>query len=589
MNLAQVMQTNPFRRSIVPSAWAEPDGDVAAIHRDVFEECCRALDEVIRCGTSLGIVIHGQAGAGKTHLLARLRRHLFERLPEPPAVGRPVFAWLKLDADPSHLWRHVRRHLVRDLCRSGPPLPGWSEPVSQLELLLLVRIAELRAADLDLELWWQWLRTDAPQELSESVTALGRSLQWPFSLTRAVGQYLCGDRDAAESWLRGDVLPESVVDQLGLAHAPEDDGGGGEETARDVTLGLLRLATAASPAVICFDQVEAVVRNPKDNTALFAFGRLIATLHDETNYCLLVTCVQSAFLDRQLEQIRGADRDRMASYGRRALLPVGWPEAEELVRLRLRQGLPPELFRDAGVWPLDEQQLRQFVEERAPTPRELLRWCAVQFAERAGRELKQVATEVALEEEFYRLLAHRVAVPVSEAPAVCAHGLALLLYALDSSWLHAEPPTSDVDLCLSYGGKRVCVVYVGEPSMRRLVHRFRRLCEWFRHERATSLVLLCDPRTPLSATARRTVEYFEELRRLGAHVAEIDSDALAALNAVRQLLSAAKSGDLAPEGVTIAEQQVRDWLRERLPRELASIVFWLTKAVSASRNTDESL
>ena len=59
-------------------------------------------------------------------------------------------------------------------------------------------------------------------------------------------------------------------------------------------------------------------------------------------------------------------------------------------------------------------------------------------------------------------------------------------------------------------------------------------------------------------------------------------DALAALDAVRELLSDAKSGDLAYQGDTISPQTVEEWLAAHLWKAYATS----PKKFSGSRRTD---
>jgi hypothetical protein len=59
-------------------------------------------------------------------------------------------------------------------------------------------------------------------------------------------------------------------------------------------------------------------------------------------------------------------------------------------------------------------------------------------------------------------------------------------------------------------------------------------------------------------------------------------EALAALDALRELLSDAKSGDLAYRGDTVAPQTVREWLKGHLPAALCDFV----DKVLATQTTD---
>ena len=67
---------NPFRETIVASPWDAARVDVPSIHGAVFESCMAGIEQVQESRRSAGLVIHGEAGSGKTHLLGRLRSRL---------------------------------------------------------------------------------------------------------------------------------------------------------------------------------------------------------------------------------------------------------------------------------------------------------------------------------------------------------------------------------------------------------------------------------------------------------------------------------------------------------------------------------
>src|SRR5690606_18170518 len=123
------------------------------------------------------------------------------------------------------------------------------------------------------------------------------------------------------AWLGGTSLPEAALNRLDLA---QDEGTDEEreDESRRVVLMLCKLAGESLPIVLSFDQVEALEMTPGDRDAVFAFGQLISTLHDETSNVLLLSCMQSSFLTQLRDHARGADYDRMKSLGTYSLDPL---------------------------------------------------------------------------------------------------------------------------------------------------------------------------------------------------------------------------------------------------------------------------
>src|SRR5215207_1014826 len=107
---------NPFRDSVVQDAWQTPL-DIPDIHASAFTACLDGIDSAAR-GVPDSLLVYGAAGSGKTHLLARLQRHLTETARSAPDnVLRCVFCFVRLQTSPLLLWQHVRRRLATDLMR----------------------------------------------------------------------------------------------------------------------------------------------------------------------------------------------------------------------------------------------------------------------------------------------------------------------------------------------------------------------------------------------------------------------------------------------------------------------------------------
>ena len=132
----------------------------------------------------------------------------------------------------------------------------------------------------------------------------------------------------ARAWLLGDPLPESALNTLHLASSPDDDDL--EDQAQRVVLDLCRLAGPKIPVVLCFDQIEALLVVPNDRTPFTVLGQVIMKLFNETSNLLLISCVQSGFLDDlkldQPESVSATAAVRMAVH-QTSLNPLLWDDA----------------------------------------------------------------------------------------------------------------------------------------------------------------------------------------------------------------------------------------------------------------------
>ena len=91
---------NPFRETIVASPWEPTPGDVPAIHGKVFDQCLSAIEHVRTGHRSAGLLIHGEAGSGKTHLLGRLRARLAPQAPAATFRNECLYVWVRLQTSP---------------------------------------------------------------------------------------------------------------------------------------------------------------------------------------------------------------------------------------------------------------------------------------------------------------------------------------------------------------------------------------------------------------------------------------------------------------------------------------------------------
>jgi len=541
---------NPFRDTVVQDAWQAP-ADVPDIHYEVFESCLKGLESAQR-GVPDSLLIFGAAGAGKTHLLSRLQRHLAATADRAPDRAlQCVFVFVRLQTSPFMLWQHVRRRLVLDLMRRD-------EGVTQLQRLVAHQLGELDGRSP--RAWVMALRVlgAADQEtLSGHFADVARTLDLSRDLCIVLEHLVCGRyvRDAA-AWLAGESLPDAVLSQLGLGL---DLGEDREEQARAVVTALCRLAGATLPLVFCFDQVEALQRGLSDVEAFFRFGRMAADLSDADANVFCITCLQSALMDTFKTAIRQADRDRIVR--RSAFLDELTPQqVRDLVVARLRG--TPELSKlgNGELFPFDEALLRNLVAESPCTPRRVLTRAAHEFeARQHGRSAPRVSVPSFLANEVERraVAAVRISEP-GDTRRVILQGLEPLTE-LGELRL-ADQPADGADFVV-IGEVPVFVEIRNEADGRSLVPRLKRLVERSAQRREGRTVIVRDSRLPISRSAVKSREYLSTLQRQGVALVEPSVEALGALEALSELLADAKSGDLAVDGETVSGGTVLEWLR----------------------------
>jgi hypothetical protein len=584
---------NPFRQTIVRDAW-ETLQDVPEIHAQAFETCCRAFENVRTSRHCDSVLLHGGAGSGKTHLLGRLQRH-WTTYPSDAcggtdSVSRCVFIYCRLQTNPHRLWQHLRKTFVEDLLRR------FSDGTTQLQRLVACRFAEGdRNRRRPVQKWLTWIGNPANRDHSGwkriLLPWLEREARIGFSVQRVLYHLITGRHIVeAGAWLKGeDQLPEDALELLGIRGSEE---GQTEDGAREVVLSLCRLASPLMPVAFCFDQIEALQTSKADEESLFLFGQMGASLFNSSNNALLISCIQSSALDQFKQAVREADYDRIAQRIE-TLDPLNRALAHKLVRNRLDS--IEELARlrsrhlQQPLWPLDSRELEPVLSALGTqTARKIVSFAGSLFDRlQAGAEPAPEDPQEFLRKEFERRRNMSLGQDEMESDISLAHGLPFLAEILGGQWRTERQPGRDIDFLLSHGGKRIAVSLCNQQNMRSLAGRLNRLRAWHSRNKGVKLVLIRDRRLPISKTATVTRRHLQALREEGAIQCEPDLETLAALQALRSLISDAKSGDLHHGGEAMAPQTVQEWLSRNLDSGLTTF-FGEIVGVSESSQEDDS-
>ena len=180
-----------------------------------------------------------------------------------------------------------------------------------------------------------------------------------------------------------------------------------------------------------------------------------------------------------------------------------------------------------------------------------------------------------LAQELEERLARSAATSNTEqTDQIITHGVPLLLRLFDTRWEQkALSRFRDADLVFESPRGRVSLSLCNQRNMTSLAGRLRRLREQAAEQvledvTREKFVLLRDARLPISSNARRTREHRDQLAGAGFHWLTVSAEMVAALDALRGLLSDAKAGDLANGGEALLPATVQDWLRDSLDAKL---------------------
>lgn len=558
---------NPFRDNVVQDAWQSPT-DVPEIHASVFKACLEGVASAER-GKPDSLLVHGTAGSGKTHLLTRLQRHLADTGPEAAdRVLRCVFMYVRLQTTPELVWQHVRRRLATDLMRKDQGL-------TQLNRLVAHQIAEREKIPARRAVLWMRLGSEHAAALSATIADLAGALGLPRDLGIVLEHLVNGRsiRDAS-AWLAGDSLPERILETLGLAGDAEADR---EALSREIVLGLCKLAPRTLPVVFCFDQVEALQRSADDDAAFFDFGRVAAGLCDADPNVFVLTCVQTAMMNRFRSAIADPDYQRLAKR-EAALDALSADLIEKLLCARLKASTPLAPLREAAgasdIWPFSAVDVRD-LRNAKPFARRVLAAAAERFDRIQGREHRVLDAPTFLTQKFdERFTENAKTFAEGETRSTIVQG-AEVLAGIDKAEVVKQGPGSpkEIDVVLEdrETKRRVALSVREEADGRSLRPRLAALDKQVPRADGATVVIVRHPSVPLPSGAPKAKEHLASLRDKGAVILEPSVDALSALATFASMLADAKSGDLANEGDPVPESVVLTWMRSLIVRDPARL------------------
>lgn len=281
----------PFSRDQV-SKPSEQGVDVASIHAKEFDQLKQLAQQACQEARGIGAVLWGEAGIGKSHLLARLANWANQ-----DENAHYIFLH-NLQAGPERLARYVLKSALSSLTEARRNHFAETQLYKMLSRLMTVALqenrispkskpseAELRAS------YERFIQTHTADEFAE--IEVDDHAIYKVLLEFFLAAYWAKQNSKSESkallalrWLEGDVLDAEEVAQLGLPAAGEQEISLPDNQAVErVLVVLTRLARyRRKPFILCFDQVEHLTA---ENVP--AFARFCHSLIDAAGNLLLVT------------------------------------------------------------------------------------------------------------------------------------------------------------------------------------------------------------------------------------------------------------------------------------------------------------
>jgi hypothetical protein len=592
-----VRLSNPFAANRVVASSAASE-DVEDIHHAQYLQLLDVARRAAQQEVGIGALLWGEAGIGKSHLLARLGKWAGSE------QKQAIYVYLSnLQAAPEHLPRSLLRSVL-SILTLGRTNRFFLTPLYRLVNAAILHALHDNGAGHEYS-WpeavtaYERLVDDLCNRTSAQAALVDRptyAVLFRFFISAYLNKRRPDDGIAALAvrWLAGDFLDPDEAKKLSLPSTLRREDGvalADDEQIKRVLIALAQIAAfRRQPLLLCFDQV--------DNLAAEQFAALARFLHallDCAGNLLIVTSgVRDSLLRWTREGvIQKSSWERLAQY-EIELQRISVPQARRLVQMRLHSFQDPfmalpqvkDLVQHDGLFPLGEAWATEFLADKIDVrPRDVINWARegwqrqVQLVLRRGgvawleewqQHMPPVAAAPALgAAEIHRLIDDKVALKIQEhvqqrqlEPQTLppdGDNLAGLLHTLLKQCCqdtvervprpkYGPKPTCDLVVKHPAGadGREarsgvLCLVVSNRVSMAAFLRRLAQDAE-----PPDRLFVIADERCPLNPGPGGN-EYLEELRRRHGslyHQVQLRFADYAALDALQGVVGLARSGDL---------------------------------------------
>ncbi len=294
-------EVNPFdQMKLKPmNFWSDTqDGTltVDSIHQDAITEIEKLLNLVATDNISRTVLLAGDSGSGKSHLLGRLKRTL---------NSKAFFAYILCNwADSNNIWRHILRSTVDSLIQ----VPD-GEQNSQL-MLWLKSLSAFTKRNIKQRFFddsiWQILQSDRKRFIKHLKDTYKKVGIYNPDVFFGVLHDLTNPElyDLACEWLRGDDLSEESMQELKIKHCIDT-----EDAAKNILANFGRISIQTQPIVLCFDNLDTMPLLPDGFLDIQPFFNVNTTIHgDGLKNLLVIISVITSTWRRNIDRIQPADK-----------------------------------------------------------------------------------------------------------------------------------------------------------------------------------------------------------------------------------------------------------------------------------------
>ncbi|WP_394846173.1 hypothetical protein LZC95_01760 [Pendulispora brunnea] len=390
---------SPFSDAVLANAFRETP-DVPSIHAAVRQRCLELVHDARETGRTSLLAINGDAGEGKTHLIAWLRRQSEEGWRRNTPTGRFALTVIPPLRSLTRAHHHILQEVIRQLSiRLAGNIHIDERTDTPIEILIwraLLKVAKVlvahKGASADLRARLEEVTSANPDRYLSSCVDLLK-LAWPTiegpfvdaalhlaelavvdrEVFRVLARFPRGDepeRTAIVDWLGGASLSSERLEALGTSLVLDDEA----DAARGLRTLLALAKLAGTPVALAFDQIEGTIRLGPD--AVSTFLEVITSLYNDVPGTVLLIFCQTMHWPTLREQVATHVLDRLEDTPRIILKGLTKDEALLIVETRMKHFWDSVAERPSDpLFPLSKEQvLFHVVDQNLRTPRAVVRY-----------------------------------------------------------------------------------------------------------------------------------------------------------------------------------------------------------------------
>ncbi|MCF4967107.1 ATP-binding protein [Nostoc sp. CMAA1605] len=366
-----IREVNPFNRinSKPMNFWEEPQKaslNVDSIHQEVINDVQEFLDLVVTDHRSRSVMIVGDPGSGKSHLLGRLKRTL---------NSQAFFVYILCDwADSNNIWRHILRYTVDSLIQ----IPD-EQKESQL-ILWLKSLSAFTKRSLKQRIFndniWEFLLNDRQKFIKHLKDTYKTARIYNPDIFFGLLHDLTNPElyTLACEWLRGDSLSEESMQSLRVKQCIET-----EDEAKNILANFGRISKETKPIVLCFDNLDTMPKLSDTFLDIQPFFDVNTTIHGESlkNFLVIISIITNTL---NIHQSRIQQADKAGIHKTIKLKAINLEQAEAiwaylLSDLHQQASKSPE----SPIFPLSKQLLENSFPGKRTYPRNVINLGMIEY------------------------------------------------------------------------------------------------------------------------------------------------------------------------------------------------------------------